>query len=91
MQGPQKFMKVLIAMQRNASPARLPTAIPMMVESERVFGFDDDASDPEPEPVLEPVAPEVKIFVDVCSEPSAAVIVASTVAGSGSAAVYPFS
>lgn len=83
-------MKVLIAIPRNASPARLPTAIPMMVESESVFDFGDDTSDPEVEPVLEPVAPELKTFVDVCSEPSAAVIVASTVAGSGSAAVYPF-
>jgi hypothetical protein len=57
------------------------------VVRDRELDLEDDELVPEeePEPVVEPVGPGLKTFADVCSEPSAAVIVAWTVAGSGPA------
>jgi hypothetical protein len=83
-QGLQEFLKNLMTTVKNASPARLPTTIPMIVVSGKESDLEDDAfmSEPEVEPLPVPVGPELNTFVEVCTEPSAAVIVACTVAGS---------
>lgn len=83
----KRFQKTLIRKDKNASPARLPTAIPIIVSRDKELDLEDDALVPELESelVLEPVGPGLKIFVEVWTEPSAAVIIACTVTGSGSA------